>query len=151
MPGTVSEPFTRAVCAPRNKASASRAIVVAPSWPCDANTAYNTRRCDVKRRRPDRLINAPNTSPDKGLVSTAEVVSLFPVPLFCISLICPVTAMLFLSFESALAFLLALRFATRLLSPDALACDRGIQAPQYGIRNTAHPAPAPHARADAPV
>jgi hypothetical protein len=64
MPGKPCLPCTSVECASRKAASVSRAILSAPSWPSDASTEYSTTRWDVKRRRPDRLIRAPNTSPD---------------------------------------------------------------------------------------
>src|SRR5437867_4115657 len=83
MPGKSALPSMSAVCAAMKVASALLEAWSASVRPCDASTANNTTRCDVKRRRPERLMSRLYTSPVTCGAALAVLPASADAPLLC--------------------------------------------------------------------
>src|SRR3989442_815982 len=83
MPGKSALPSMSAVCASMKVASALLEACSASVRPCDASTANNTTRCDVKRRRPERLMSRLYTSPVTCGAAFAVPPASADAPLLC--------------------------------------------------------------------
>src|SRR3989442_815976 len=83
MPGKSALPSMSAVCASMKVASALLEACSASVRPCDASTASTSTGCDVKLRRPERLMSRLYTSPVTCGAAFAVPAASADAPLLC--------------------------------------------------------------------